>query len=211
MRCLTTTRSGSFGNHVRWHEHKGIVNPECEHCPTEHDAAASEPDFYPESGGDIGGRSGGESGQESRTVALPQPDPTPPEPDPSPNKPSSDKSDHANHLARFEEFWDTYGNKVGRKKSETAWVKAMKAGNDPDVLISSAASYADYCQRSDTFMKNPLTWLNGEHWNDERPARQAKAEPMSNVQQHLALARRLAEQEQDAQTIPFPQIGGGQR
>ena len=72
------SRSGAFGNHVRWHASKGVVNPDCEHCPKEPALPDNDP---PESGGDIGGRSGGESGSESRTVALPGP--TRPQPDPT--------------------------------------------------------------------------------------------------------------------------------
>lgn len=26
------SKSGSYGNHVRWHENKGITAPDCEHC-----------------------------------------------------------------------------------------------------------------------------------------------------------------------------------
>ena len=78
------SRSGIFGNHVRWHANKGVVDPECEHCPKEPVDPESEPEPLPESGGDIGGRSGGESGQVSRSIALPQPDPTRPDPIPTP-------------------------------------------------------------------------------------------------------------------------------
>ena len=41
--------SGTFGNHVRWHEKRGIVEPGCEHCPEEPPA---DYDIAPESGGD---------------------------------------------------------------------------------------------------------------------------------------------------------------
>ena len=51
-------------------------------------------------------------------------------------------------------------------------------------------------------MKNPLTWLRGEHWNDERVAR---VQPMTRVQEHLALVQHLAAEEADQPTLP--QIG----
>lgn len=75
------SRSGSFGNHVRWHANRGMVDPECEHCPQEPDNPDIPAHNDPESGCDIGGRSGGESGSESRSIALPVP--TRPEPDPT--------------------------------------------------------------------------------------------------------------------------------
>lgn len=131
-----------------------------------------------------------------------RPDPSRPVPSRPTNNPSSDKSDHP--LDRFDEFWDTYGNKQGRKKSETAYRVALKKpGVTADLLITAAAQYVAWCNKSGTFLKNPLTWLHGEHWNDERVAR---PEPKTNVQQHLDLARRLAAQD-DGATIH--QIGSG--
>lgn len=112
-------------------------------------------------------------------------------------------------LARFDEFWDTYAKKVDRKKAEAKWRLALKrVGVTPDLLIESARAYVTWERANNEggrFVMDPARWLNGCRWEDERPARQAQG--MSNVQQHLALARRLAAQEQDAPAIPFPQIG----
>ena len=41
------SRSGSFGNHVRWHANRGQVDPECEHCPTEPNHPDLPPDADP--------------------------------------------------------------------------------------------------------------------------------------------------------------------
>lgn len=111
---------------------------------------------------------------------------------------SSDKSDQTDYLARFDEFWDAYDNKLGRKKCEPAFAEAIKAGNDPALLISAAGYYVAWCQRNQVFQKNPLTWLNGEHWRDELPERPTRPTTNDNVKDHFALARRLAEQEQGA-------------
>lgn len=125
----------------------------------------------------------------------------------------SDKSDDgfAPTSDRFDEFWDTYSHKVGRAKAEKAWRAALKKpGVTADLLIASAAAYVTW-QMSEgkhpEFTKHPTTWLHGEHWTDERPSRPA---PMSRTQQHLRVAEKL-QAEQDAQMIPFPQIGGGER
>lgn len=69
--------SGTFGNHVRWHEKRGLVDLECEHCPKEPDAGESPPD----SGGDIGSRSGGDRSPDRSTQPDPIPSPTHPVPD----------------------------------------------------------------------------------------------------------------------------------
>lgn len=188
--------SGSFGNHVRWHEKRGEWHEDCEHC---------NPDR-----GDIGCESGATSGANPSGIggeSLPsRPDPTRPEPDPK--KKPRPKAAETEMPERFEEFWETYSHKVGRKKAEAAYRLALrKPGVTAEVLIASAASYITW-QMSEgkhpTYTKHAATWLNGEHWTDERAGR---ATPPTRVQQHLALARQLAEEE-SGQMIPFPQIGG---
>jgi hypothetical protein len=105
---------------------------------------------------------------------------------------SSDKSDHTPD--RFDEFWNTYGHKVGRKKCEVAYRNVLKKQQATEaLLISSAAAYRAWCLETDTYMKNPLTWLHGEHWTDERPARQAA---QSRPDAFLASAQRLHDREQ---------------
>ena len=107
---------------------------------------------------------------------------------------SSDKSDHVDN--RFEEFWDAYSNKLGRKKAESAYRSALKKpGVTADLLIAAAAAYITW-QMSDgkhpTYTKHPATWLNGEHWRDERTPRAA---PQTRVGQHMALVHQLAAEE----------------
>jgi hypothetical protein len=97
---------------------------------------------------------------------------------------------------RFDEFWETYSHKVGRKKAETAYRAALKKpGVTADVLIASAAAYITW-QMSEgkhpKFTKHPATWLAGEHWTDERPGR---LPPRTRVQEHLTLVQQLAAEE----------------
>jgi len=200
------SESGKFGNHVRWHVQKGVVKPDCEHCPTEPDE--------PEEPGSLSGLSGAtrpdiapdvapESGHPIGANRLPVPVPTRSRPDPE-NKPRAKRSE-TEPPERFEEFWDTYANKVGRKKAETAYRAALKkAGVSADLLIAAAAAYITW-QMSEgkhpQYTKHPASWLNGEHWTDERTARPA---PQSRVGQHLALARQLAADEAHP---TIPQIG----
>lgn len=110
---------------------------------------------------------------------------------------------------RFEEFWETYAHKVGRKKAETAYRAALKkSGITPDLLIASAAAYITW-QMSEgkhpTYTKHPATWLHGEHWRDERPAR---APEVGRVGQHMALVRQLEEAEQQGRPTGLREIGG---
>lgn len=64
--------AGGFGNHRRWHEGRGIVVRDCEHCNAPHDP----------SGTRSGGRIGGESGQGDSGANPPDPYPTRPDPIP---------------------------------------------------------------------------------------------------------------------------------
>jgi len=144
------SQGGKRGNHTRWHVAQGVTVPDCEFCnPTN-------PDQPGESGGDRVPESG----------ANP---PVPTRPDPSQNNTSP--------TSRFDEFWDAYGKKVGRKKAEQKWAIALRKVT-ADNLIAAAASYVEGQKRAGKFpefTKDPATWLNGEHWNDE-PAR-----PSNNV------------------------------
>ena len=63
----------------------------------------------------------------------------------------------------FIEFWDTYQKKVGRKKSEA---KYKKISEDDRKKIKDTLAY--YVKSTELkFRKDPCTYLNGEHWNDE--------------------------------------------
>lgn len=114
--------------------------------------------------------------------------PVPTRPDPS--RPEAKASVSA--PKRFDEWWNAYDHKIGRKKAETAYRAALKKpGVTEDMLIAAAVSYIAYVSadgKHPQFTKHPSTWLNGEHWNDERTTRR----PQSNTQKHLALAEKLA-------------------
>lgn len=112
---------------------------------------------------------------------------------------------------RFDEFWETYSHKVGRKKAETAYRQALKKpGVTAELLIAAAAAYITWQIREGkhpTYTKHPATWLHGEHWRDER---KDIAAPASNVQRHLQLAAQLAEREQGPPPPQPRQIGAPQ-
>jgi hypothetical protein len=116
-------------------------------------------------------------------------------------------SDQSDNTDRFDEFWDIYDHKVGRKKAEQKWALAIrKPGVTPDLLIDAATSYIDWQKREGkhpAFTKHPATWLNGEHWRDERST---ATEPRTRMQEHLALVQRLASDAPDL-TLDLPQIG----
>ena len=46
---------------------------------------------------------------------------------------------------RFEEFWNVYPKKTGKKAARAKFAAAVKAGSDADALIEGARRYADAC------------------------------------------------------------------
>jgi hypothetical protein len=68
---------------------------------------------------------------------------------------------------RFEFFWKTYDKKVDKKKCEQAWKKNVGAKPElVDFVIEQAKKYKALTPEA-KYRKNPLTWINGECWNDE--------------------------------------------
>ncbi len=152
------SRSGIYGNHVRWHANKGVVDPECDHCPTEPDHPESTPESDPESGGDIGGRSGGESGQASGRIALPVPDPTPTRPDPEPivsaMPPRRDDVERlCGHLASRIEANDVKRPTIGKTWRDAARLMLDNDGRTEEEIHGAI----EWCQADEFWRANVLS------------------------------------------------------
>lgn len=65
---------------------------------------------------------------------------------------------------RFELFWQKFDKKVERKKCEQKWMKL--SDEDRDKAIDAVDRYVEATPEK-RYRKNPITWLNGECWNDE--------------------------------------------
>lgn len=71
----------------------------------------------------------------------------------------------------FDQFWNAWPNKVGKKKAMTAFHSILKSGNvNFDTLIEGAARYVRD-KPPDRQWLNPATWLNQARWEDEPPPR----------------------------------------
>lgn len=100
-----------------------------------------------------------------------------------------ERSLSATDAAAFEEFWDTYDKKTGRKTAEQKWATAIaKPGVTAEQITTAARAYITQQQREGKhpqYTKNPTTWLNGEHWNDQpttlRPARRSSDDWMQST------------------------------
>lgn len=75
----------------------------------------------------------------------------------------------------FEQWWEHYPRKVGKRKALEAWKRARKRATD-DQLTDGAKRYAADPNRADEFTKHPEGWLNRDGWLDEPiPGKNASA------------------------------------
>lgn len=77
-------------------------------------------------------------------------------------------------VGEFDQFWDVFPNKVGKRAAEKSFIAARKRVSFAD-LMSGLAAYVN--KADDRHWCNPTTWLNQDRWLD-RPAQQsARASP----------------------------------
>ena len=67
-------------------------------------------------------------------------------------------------IPTFDEWWNAYNKKRGRKKAEAKWNKLSDF--DKIECMKATPSYVASIEDKQ-FQKDPLTYLNGECWNDE--------------------------------------------
>lgn len=65
----------------------------------------------------------------------------------------------------FQSFWDAYGKKNDREKCEVKWSKLTQA--DREAIMMDIPRYLATISDKQ-FQKNPLTYLTGKCWKDER-------------------------------------------
>jgi len=70
------------------------------------------------------------------------------------------------NMTPFDQFWDMYPKKVGKKVAAQKYKAALKNATAAEIVVGLAA-YLTSDTVKNGFVKNPATWLHGEHWNDE--------------------------------------------
>lgn len=86
----------------------------------------------------------------------------------------------------FEEWWNMYGKKVDRKKCIKKWNNLSY--NERQLCLNATPAYVASTPDV-TYRKNPLTYLNGECWNDEiitkngtdKPAKQDPRDKLASI------------------------------
>lgn len=84
-----------------------------------------------------------------------------------------DFTEEVSNVPTFEEFWNAYAYKKGRKKVEEKWnrlsdekkIACMKAV--PLYIENSCIPCSAYKGERKPYRMHPLTYLNGERWEDE--------------------------------------------
>lgn len=68
----------------------------------------------------------------------------------------------------FVEFWNLYPKKVEKKKAEAKWARLTKATQDLVLTDLPKRLLTEQWQKNNgQFVPNPMTYLNGERWNDQ--------------------------------------------
>lgn len=133
--------SGRFGNHLRWHVKRDIVNPDCMFCLES--IAPTRPDDRPESG----------------TTSPPESSPVPSRPDPT---------SASSELERdFDAWYLAYPRKRGKGQALKAYKAARKKVDADTLLRAITQQRAALTAKGDEFVPYPATWLNGERWDDQ--------------------------------------------
>lgn len=88
----------------------------------------------------------------------------------------------------FEEWWNAYNKKRGRKKAEAKWKKLSL--NDKVACMKATPFYVASTP-DPVYRKDPLTYLDGECWNDEIIQKQ-DYEQQRNIQRSERAARLIA-------------------
>jgi hypothetical protein len=66
----------------------------------------------------------------------------------------------------FEEFWQAYPRKVGKRAAREAYEQATRQA-DPAVILEGAQRYAADPNREAQFTPHPTTWLRQGRWEDD--------------------------------------------
>lgn len=74
---------------------------------------------------------------------------------------------HGRQADRFDEFWDLYPKKVGKKPARDKW-KAKKLDAKAEMILKDVANRARADRRwLEGYVPNPATYITQERWTDE--------------------------------------------
>lgn len=104
-----------------------------------------------------------------------------------------------NALSGFDEFWNAYPHrdgKRGRKPAEARFAAAVKRGVDPQEIIAGAMRARNDPRVIAGYARDPTTWLNQAGWQDEidppKPEPRGGYSPEEQARRKAALEAMLA-------------------
>jgi hypothetical protein len=104
------------------------------------------------------------------------------------NNENNDKQDI--YIVHFEEFWNLYGIKKGKAKCQAKYKILMRDGVSHDDILAGVRAYQSECIKLETekeYIKLPLTFLNGRHWEDEYEREQTREEKLAEIQRNIGV------------------------
>ena len=75
------------------------------------------------------------------------------------------------YICEFEELWNIYPKKVGKKDALRHYIRARKSGVSYETILNGLNNYNEYIENQKTpykYIKDGSSWFNQESWNDER-------------------------------------------
>ena len=119
------------------------------------------------------------------------------------NHKDKDKEEDKETTSSFDEFWEIYPRKVGKREAEKAYAKALTVASAEEIL-AGAQKYATDPNRVDTFTAHPTTWLNQGRWSDApMPPRNAPVSRFAPITTPTPTPPRFS-QDDVATGVPMP-------
>jgi len=94
------------------------------------------------------------------------------------SSPKETNEDKEIKLTMFRAFWNLYNKKTGMQKCQDKFLKYNI--KTMQTIIDAVEPYTRETP-DPKFRKNPLTWLNGEYWKDEKEKEKEKEKQEFNV------------------------------
>lgn len=140
---------GVLGSHRRWHDSKGVIDPDCLYCKGSVNGTSHDPPIEGPNG-----------------VPMP-PSPTLPLPPIKPKR--SARAELSDDDPDWAAFWAAYPRREGKGAARRSWVKALEKAAASEI-IAAAVAYAERRRGQDRqYTAHPTTWLNQERWTDQVP------------------------------------------
>ena len=83
----------------------------------------------------------------------------------------------------FENLWQVYPNKQGKKNALVKYIKARKDGTSYEEVVNGLKKYLVYCHQNKDWYKpkNGETWFSKQSWNDELTIKTNDTKSLANL------------------------------